>query len=286
MKLLILIFGFALFFNFFSCAATSVNNPKEPSIKIASFNLQVFGNTKAANLEVLDLLAKIIRRYDIVAVQEITDISDTAIITLTNAVNSNGAQYQYVISPRLGRTVSMEQYAVLYNTETVSAVPGQYTFDEGGVDTFEREPYIAKFQSGKFDFVLVVVHISPTDAAAEISFLPTVMADAISHFGESDVICLGDFNADGSFYTETSYTNVFPAANYGWLIGNTEDTTVGISSLTYDRIVTTKTLEEDYTGQSGVFRYDTSFSMGSVTAGDVSDRYPVWAEFYTDRDSD
>lgn len=56
--------------------------PHSDSVKIASFNIQIFGQTKAGKPEVMDILAQIIRRYDIVAIQEIRDAAETAIITL------------------------------------------------------------------------------------------------------------------------------------------------------------------------------------------------------------
>jgi hypothetical protein len=50
----------------------------EDQIRIASFNLRVFGVAKAEKLAVLAELASIIRQFDIVAVQEIRDGSGTS----------------------------------------------------------------------------------------------------------------------------------------------------------------------------------------------------------------
>ena len=78
-------------------------------IKIASFNIQVFGKSKANKPEVMSILASIISNFDIVAIQEIRDKSGTAIKKLENAVDAKGINYEYVIGPRLGRTSSKEQ---------------------------------------------------------------------------------------------------------------------------------------------------------------------------------
>jgi endonuclease/exonuclease/phosphatase family metal-dependent hydrolase len=270
--------------------ARSGSNPSSGAEKIliASFNLQAFGPTKAAKPAVLNLLALIVRHFDIIAVQEIRDASGTAIVGLKNAVNSVGANYEYEIGPRLGRTSSKEQYAFFYNTATIEASAGAYTYDEGGVDTYEREPFIAHFKArnGNFDFTLIDIHTKPDDATAEISFLPNVMSEARTHTAEADVICLGDFNADGSYYDERSYSGTFPASTYDWLIDNSVDTTVASSSNTYDRVVTFKASEEDFAGTAGVFRYDEVFDLGTATPSDISDHYPVQAEFWTTNDSD
>ena len=82
--------------------------PGPTTVTIASFNLEVFGPTKAGNAAVLDVMGQIIRRYDIVAVQEIRDSSGTAVVALKNAVNSTGVSYDYEIGPREGRTTSKE----------------------------------------------------------------------------------------------------------------------------------------------------------------------------------
>ena len=49
--------------------------------RIGAFNIQVFGKSKAGKPEVMDVLAKIIRTYDVVAIQEIRDKDQTALPT-------------------------------------------------------------------------------------------------------------------------------------------------------------------------------------------------------------
>jgi endonuclease/exonuclease/phosphatase family metal-dependent hydrolase len=48
------------------------------TIKLASFNIQVFGRSKAAKAEVMEILAETIAQYDVIAIQEIRDKSRTA----------------------------------------------------------------------------------------------------------------------------------------------------------------------------------------------------------------
>jgi deoxyribonuclease-1-like protein len=282
------------------------NSPTEANndtITIASFNIQIFGVSKAGKPEVMDILAQIIRRYDIVAIQEIRDISETAIVDLRNEVNSDGGTYEVITSPRLGRTSSKEQYAFMYDTAAISYKNLSVTYDDDGdldginniddsmnTDTYEREPYAALFgtTSGSFDFVLVNIHIKPDDATAEINLLPDVIDFVSTSLGEPDIICLGDFNADGSYYSEDDYLTVFPATDYLWLIPNTLDTTVAVSDNTYDRFATTIDLANDYAESFGVLYFDQEydFSALAITPNKVSDHYPIWAEFYVAKDSD
>ena len=97
---------------------------------------------------------------------------------------------------------------------------------------------------------------------------------------------LGDFNADCRYFNEASYSSVFSSGEYTWIIKNGEDTTVSKTDCTYDRIVTTLTVNEDYAGKNGVYRFDNVYGFDRKQAKKVSDHYPVWAEFYVGRDTE
>ena len=59
-------------------------------------------------------LPQVLSRYDITLVQEIVDISETAIHNLTDRVSEHtGLPYQLSLSPRVGRN-SYEQYGYVY----------------------------------------------------------------------------------------------------------------------------------------------------------------------------
>jgi endonuclease/exonuclease/phosphatase family metal-dependent hydrolase len=178
--------------------------PSTPEqLTIASFNIRTFGTTKASNAEVMAILADIISRYDIVAIQEIRDSSAEAIEKLEASVDALGVDYGYIIGPQVGRSVYYkEQYAFMYKTALL--VPGDdYTFDDSANDVFEREPYIARFETvdGGFDFVLINIHTDPDFASQEIDSLTLAVDSATQRFtDEPDVFILGDFNADCAYF--------------------------------------------------------------------------------------
>jgi endonuclease/exonuclease/phosphatase family metal-dependent hydrolase len=260
-------------------------SPNEP-LRIGAFNVQVFGITKASKPEVMAVLADIIRTYDIIAIQEIRDSSQTALPKLVDMVNADGSQYQYVVSERLGRTSSKEQYAYVYNSNTVQITGDPHTYPEpSGTDPFHRQPYITSFEAigGNYDAVIMVIHADPDEATEEINALADVVTYARQAYpGEQDFIILGDFNADGSYFNENSVSSI-SGDGYAWVIDNTQDTTVASSSNTYDRIVLTDT--SDYI-DSGVFRFDTAYGLSSSQTAAVSDHYPVYVTFRTDIDND
>ncbi len=256
------------------------------TIKVGAFNLQAFGTTKASNLEVMGVLSKIVRNYDVIAIEEIRDSSQTALPKLKDTVNSKGGpQYDYIISERLGRTVSKEQYAYLYNTQTMQVIGTPYTYPDS-TDIFQREPYVSEFKVkyGNFDFVLITIHTDPDTATQEINDLPKVVDDAKSRFqGEGDFIVMGDLNADCIYFNENSQSPL-RSSDYYWVINNSVDTTTKSTDCTYDRIIITSTAKADYTGDSGVFRFDTVYNLTYNATIAVSDHYPVYASFWNNKD--
>eukprot|EP00434_Breviolum_minutum_P043516 symbB.v1.2.038796.t1/scaffold6109.1/size20858/1 len=108
----------------------------------------------------------------------------------------------------------------------------------------------------------------------------------------------GDYNADGSYFDEdTEWTSIMSnIPNYTLLTGNEMDTTLALSSNTYDRIIATSSLEasgaavyklEDHVNLSGVFQqgcqdgYINSDVCSASplewheVAKELSDHYPV-----------
>jgi endonuclease/exonuclease/phosphatase family metal-dependent hydrolase len=259
--------------------------PEAKTAKIASFNIQIFGQTKSQKEDVMEVLTKIVREFDIVLVQEIRDASEQTIPNFVDKINQMpGARYSFVRSDRLGRTTSKEAYSHVYNTETVQFIQGSdYVFNDMA-DVFEREPYIASFKIGNFDFVLVGIHTKPDDAYNEIGNLTSVVSSIqATNPNERDIIVMGDFNADSLYFDEDDTSNPFEASEYNWLITNDMDTMVK-TDYTYDRIVvldTTLNYEYD-AGTAQVFYFDQVYGLNNQTfVGEVSDHYPVFAQYKT-----
>ena len=74
------------------------------TIGIASYNIQVFGASKLEKSWVVDILAQIVRHFDIVAIQEVRSKDDQILPDFVAAINADGSRYDFVIGPRLGRT--------------------------------------------------------------------------------------------------------------------------------------------------------------------------------------
>lgn len=259
----------------------------EPStsetIKVAAFNIQIFGKTKREKTNVMNTLVEIIREFDVVLVQELRDSSETTAPIFLDAINAqDGPDYAFIRSKRLGRSTSKEAYAYFYNTETVEYLNGSaFVYDDSG-DIFEREPYVASFRANGFDFTLIGIHTKPDDAYNEIGNL-TVVFDYVFGLGiERDIIALGDFNADGSYFNEDSSSNPLRDSEYIWVTGNHMDTMTK-TDWTYDRMVMTdNTFSSEYIdGSSTVFYFDAVYDLNQTFTEAVSDHYPIYALFST-----
>ncbi|MGE5638202.1 MAG: endonuclease/exonuclease/phosphatase family protein [Chloroflexota bacterium] len=258
---------------------------KTETAKIASFNIQVFGKAKSEKADVMAVLTKIVREFDIVLIQEVRDASQQTIPNFVQLINQvEGPKYSFIISLQLGRSTSKEAYSYIYNTETVQFIQGSdYVYNDIN-DVFEREPYIANFKISNFDFVLVGIHTKPEDAYNEIGNLTSVVSSIqTTRPNEKDIIVMGDFNADGSYFNEDDVSNAFKASKYHWIITNDVDTMVK-TNFTYDRIVILDaTFNYEYiTGTAQAFYFNQAYGLSNQTfVAEISDHYPVFAQYKT-----
>ncbi|CAH1776474.1 unnamed protein product [Owenia fusiformis] len=260
--------------------------------KIAAFNVQIFGQTKAQKPDVMDILKQIIRRYDVILIQEIRDIAETAIFDLLALVNEGATEYSIIQSVRLGRTSSKEQYAYIQwqfcflHSRSELSVTDEFVFNDVS-DVFEREPYIVRFEAATkhvTDFTLVGLHTKPTDAVAELDGLIPVMAyieDRFSNNPTENIMILGDLNADCSYVTnaEEAALALRTTPGYHWFINDDDDTTVSATSCAYDRFIVTSPGIFDYEKTTSIFRFDLEYGLTNEFAITVSDHYPIEMEF-------
>jgi deoxyribonuclease-1-like protein len=234
----------------------------EDYLDIASFNLQIFGISKVSNDAVSATIANIMDDYDIVAVQEIRDKSETA---FPDFMAEYLPEYSYVMSERLGRTSSKEQYAFVYKGVTAKR---SLTYPDSR-DEFEREPFAQEFNDGGYNFVIIQIHVKPDDAQNEICALSNVVIWAKSEFGIDEIILLGDLNADCSYYTDICLLE------YDWVISSDEDTTTSKTDCAYDRIIIPNDLSVKIV-ESGVDLFNEDEAPDRDLMEAVSDHYPVY----------
>lgn len=254
------------------------------SIRIASFNIQVFGDKKAANPEVMWTLAAIIHNFSVVAIQEIRTQDDYFLDNfLRTYVNQNGRSYDKVVGPRLGRSASKEQYAFLYDTATIQVNHNSiYTVNDPD-DLLHREPLVAMFRTRgpppeqAFTFVLVNMHTDPDETDTELDTLAQVyQAVRRSSGGEDDILLLGDLNVDDQHLGQLGKLDGIRPLIRG-VYTNTRQNAL------YDNIVLHQASTAEFSGRAGIYNYMPLYQLPPQQATEkallVSDHLPVWAEF-------
>ena len=269
-----------------SASAARIAEAAPVRLRIATFNVQVLGPAKAGRPEVLRALAQIIRRYDLVALQEIRDRTGEAARRLLEAVEEGaegsgggaGPRYGLELSERTGREPddrhSQEQYAYYYRMDRLRVLPESTLYDDSEHDYFQREPYLSRFEVLGSDatFVLINVHTRPRAALQEIAAIEHVFGWARVFYPAEDVfIALGDFNA-GCGYASEEDLDALPLHGeaYDWVVPHSADTNLAPSACPYDRIVIAAPQGSDLVEDWGV---DRAFDDRAI-----SDHWPVWVD--------
>ncbi len=263
-------------------ASPSAQSPT--TIRIATFNIQVFGQAKLRKESVMRILAQIIRRFDVVAIQEIRSKRQNVLPRLLEYVNADGSQYDYVIGPRLGRSSSAEQYAFVFNTRTIQVDRSTVRTVIDRQDRLHREPLVALFRvrgpppEEAFTFMLVNIHTDPDEVPQELEALAQVLQTIrrtphpLTGTMEDDVILLGDLNTDAQ--------HLGALGRFPWLMAALEHQPTNTRKThQYDNILFHREATIEFTGRAGVLDVQKEFGLTLKQALEVSDHLPVWAQF-------
>tara|TARA_B100001741_G_C16555265_1_gene602376 strand:- start:16919 stop:17890 length:972 start_codon:yes stop_codon:yes gene_type:complete len=260
--------------------ARSESLSREDVARIATFNIKIFGETKMGKADVISELVEITLRYDMVVIQEIKDLDQTVPYDFLDAINAESNEtYGLVLSERSGQQEDdqsgQEQYAFYYRTSRFVA-ESSWLHNDSELDEFQREPFISTFKmlskNGTIieDITLITVHTKPAQAVNETASLHNVVETYKTNSSDSDIIVLGDFNADCS-YASSYDLNQLEIRNpeYIWVVPDSADTTYSENThCAYDRIVLTSDVDGRFFERWGVDR--------NMSGSDVSDHFPVW----------
>ncbi len=268
-------------------------------IKIASWNIQQLGQTKAginksqskttkarteyhkAN-DTIGKIAEIIKKgkFDIIAIQEVQDVKFE---TLPKLLETLGADWKYIESERTGRE-KKEQYAIFFNPVKLTPKDKIHLYDdmEDSWDNFSRDPGYAGFSYRDFEFIIITCHLDPSQHAAyETERLDDVYEAVKCKTGNPNILVLGDFNLEeGPADIAFQDSGLLDPKNYPKMkavLDATHDTTVAGENdeTTFDNILFDSGQFE--LKEKGVYRFDDEFGEGYDK--DISDHYPVWAIF-------
>ncbi|XZE19043.1 hypothetical protein SH449x_004353 [Pirellulaceae bacterium SH449] len=254
--------------------AAGVNVPR---IRIASFNLGEFGEDKLRKLPVTETLVRIIRQFDVIALQGITSRQSDTLPLLTELINRNGREFEFLLGPPVGRE-QKQQFAFLFDTARIETDRGQLYTVEDPQDLITYAPLVAWFRtklpqrSSSFTFSLVNVRIAPKRADEEIQLLPSLIRSVRSDGRlEDDTLLAGEFMASSQRLA------AIPGLDMTLAIEGVPTTVAG-DAMTCNILFPTRATDE-FTGLSGVVDFLRQLNLSLDQALQVSSSLPIWAEF-------
>lgn len=256
------------------------------------------------NLRSLAIIAEVIRRFDVIALQEVMRDTTALRYLMEHFLGPDWAVLLTDVSG--GDKGNSERLAYLYDTRrvTLSGLSGEIVLAPSGeagitaVEQFDRSPFIAGFRAGKEHFTLLTAHIRygevPADRINELRRLAQHTAVELrdrTRAGQSaeepNLLVLGDFNID-----KRQGNPLFDAfiAEGLWVPTALQHvrTTTGQAAKHYDQIAWFQ--GEDFqlrpSGLAGTIDF-TGAVYQELSARQVSprisDHLPLWIEFITDR---
>ncbi len=249
------------------------------TIRVASFNLDAFGPAKAENTAVMEVLGRVIREFDVVALQDVRSGRPDVLRKLLDKVNETGRHYSLLAGPLVGRSEEKEQYVFIFDQVTLETDrSAAYTVDDPD-DLLHRPPLVGGFRvrgptpDQAFTFTLVNVHVDSDEPQFEMKALAKAFFKVRDDGrGEDDLIMLGDFQRDDQQMGEFGQIPGFLAAI------NAQPTNTR-QTLQYDNLVFQLPAVCEYAGHSGVFDFLREYNLTLQQALQVSSHLPVWAEF-------
>lgn len=259
----------------------------DENILLATWNIKKFGEKKEDRA--IQYMADIIERFDIVAIQEVMYNLD-GLKRLQSYLPGN---YKFLVSEKTGNN---ERFAFLYDSRTVenTGFVTNLTYPVSG-DSHEgyqlhRIPYAASFRAGRFDFIVVNVHIyygsnskgkqhREDEINNIVSYIHKMAGAEGSRAFDRDIFLVGDFNiekyADRFFEALTSKKFKMPEG-MDKLKTNLKQTA------TYDKIAWVPRKSFKFHDNFGVIDFSGSiYKEKSIDELDdiMSDHLPLWAEF-------
>lgn len=281
----------------------------DANVIVGTWNIQKLGGFHDAwtenpgspkrNLRGLAIIAEVIKCFDVIALQEVMRDTSALRYLMKHFLGPNWA----VLLTDVTEKNPFERLAYLYDTRrvTLSGLSGEIVLpptNAGPPEQFDRTPFIAGFRAGKEHFTLLTAHIRygevPDDRIDELRKFAHYTAKEIrnrTRAGQSaeepNLLVLGDFNID-----ERQGNPLFDAfVQEGLWVPEalqTLRTTTGKKAKHYDQIAWFQGDDFDLkpTGLAGKINFAGAvyqeFQSTQVSPR-VSDHFPLWIEFSTDR---
>lgn len=248
-------------------------------LKIASFDLEDFSDAKLDEPRTGNILAAILSRFDVIAIQGIQSPDHDTLPRLMDTLRQIDPGFDYVIGPRSSHTAMNHQFAFIYNRRTVALEREHVYTIQDPDDIVAHDPLVGWFRAinggeDSFTFTLVNIRIDPTNKQAELRYLHKIqLAVKADGHQEDDVLLVGNFQ-ENSITMQNSKT--LPGCDF--VIR--QDTTDLMAQRQISNIAFPVQATAEFTGRTGVFDFLTELNLSVEEARKVSPNLPVWGEFF------
>lgn len=258
------------------------------TMSLATFSIQKFDSAKAQDAGILSVLASVISRVDIVAIQGVSKDAD-AIKLLMEKLKASGGQFDSQVSPPVGREGDMQCFAFIWDKARIQLTPGSVFVVQDPTDRMHFQPMVASFETrfgavagrSPFRFTLINAHANPSDVRAvsstnEMNVLDDVFQSVRQYgyqkTGEEDCILLGNLGVNTAGLSELGkIPNVVSVGR--------DCLTDTMQTRTLDHILIDQTTTREYAGRFGLVDLQRQFGITQEQALMVSDHLMLWAEF-------
>lgn len=246
------------------------------TIRIATYNLSRLDEKKLRDPRAGAVLAHVIRRYDVVAVQGIGVANRTLLVRLADQVNAEGRQYDFEPAPD-----AAPYCAFLFDRARIEIDRAAVQLVDDPQHRFRHRPLVALFRvkgpapAEAFTFKLINVPPDPDRSGVDPGLLGDIYkAVRDDEPEEDDVIVLGDLGAGGDAPGQPAEMPGITSA-----ISDTPTTIRGTQPV--DNVLFDARATAEFTGRAGVLDLMREFDLTWREVSEVSVHLPVWAEFDT-----
>ncbi len=253
--------------------------PKPRNLRIAAWALEGFDGAKLAEETIRGNLVRVVRQFDLVALQQTTATQRDLLPRIVEAVNEGDPRYDYVMGEPTGPDQQSVRLAFVFDkarvhvdrwqTYTVADPENQMTFD----------PLVAWFravgpeQASAWTFSLVNMQVDLGRARQEVALLSNIMASVrFDGRGEDDVILAGLFQADDAYLMATMDGNDIQAA-----VSSKPTDILGQHQIS--NILLNSKATSEFVGRGGTLDFLRTFNLSLDEAKAVTSQLPVYAEF-------
>ncbi|BBM82016.1 hypothetical protein [Candidatus Uabimicrobium amorphum] len=298
---------------------------KRNSVRIASWNIQNFGESKTNKIvpyknkeyTIPEVVADIIysAKFDVIAIQEVEGDNLESVERVVEVLNMRVGEeaYRLTYPEKMGVSSNTAEFLpIVYDNRYVRLKTQGMLRDL----EMQRPPHYAlfelrdnKFKSPQtkkniFDFCLVSVHLAPKASGDkdiprrnDFKNVPKIFRFLNKKFAIEDIIVAGDFNCDpnrrgidGELWAQIRKKKI--VVHPITLRGKQE---IATKTMTYgqrvnDNMIWMGNSEEDWAQTKEVYEYDKLHfqrdgKVDTTSARVISDHLPVWGKFYATRDS-